>query len=426
MDRSILCVDVRAFPVAVERVVDPRLRGRPVLVAPEGSARALVVAASDEAVREGVRAGMPVALAMRRCPGAILRPTDERLYRRATAAVLSLLGGYTPLLEPSSPGRAFLDLTGTGRLHGQAPDAAARIRRDIIDRLRLEATVGVAINKLVSRVAARVIRPDGLYDVFPGSEAAFLEPLPILLLPGAMEMTAGAGSHARPGARAGPGTSAAGVRFDDLGIARVGDLVALSPAQARLAFGWRGERLRRQALGLDETPVRPPERAPAVAEDETLAEPTNATGDLLRVLLDLSERAGARLRRGRAATARLRVTVRHADDVTAPAEAALRAPVAADLVLFREARALLDQARARRVAVRWIELRCLDLVRGARQMDLFGPHAGAEPLSEAMDRLRARYGTATVVWGRRLEPGAARQAARAARSTPAPARRTSS
>jgi DNA polymerase IV len=408
MDRSILCVDVPAFPVAVERVVDPRLRGRPVLVAPEGSARALVVAASDEAVREGVRAGMPVALAMRRCPGAVLRPTDERLYHRATAAVLSLLGGYTPLVEPSSPGRAFLDLTGTGRLFGQAPDAAARIRREVIDRLRLEATVGVAVNKLVSRVAARVIRPDGLYDVFPGSEAAFLEPLPVLLLPGAMAMTAGAGSRAGGASHAGAGATA--VRFDDLGIARVGDLVALSPAQSRLAFGWRGERLRRQALGLDETPVRPPERAPAVAEDETFAEPTNATDDLLRVLLDLCERAGARLRRGRAATARLRVTVRHADDVVAPAEAALRGPVAADLVLFREARALLDQARARRVAVRWIELRCLDLSRGARQMDLFGALAGAEPLSEAMDRLRARFGSVAVVWGRRLRPGAARRA----------------
>src|SRR5262245_56529166 len=410
MDRSILCVEVPAFPVAVERVVDPRLRGRPVLVAPEGSARALVLAASDEAVREGVRVGMPVALALRRCPGATLRPTDERLYHRATAAVLSLLGGFTPLVEPSSPGRAFLDLTGTGRLFGAAPDAAARIRREVADRLRLQATVGVAVNKLVSRVAARDIRPDGLYDVFPGSEAAFLEPLPVLLLPGAAEAAAGgvatrAGAGALAGVLPRNGATAAGVRFDDLGIARVGDLVALSPAQARLAFGWRRERLRRQALGLDEAPVRPPSQAPAVAEDETLAEPTNARGDLLRVLFDLCERAGARLRRHRVATARLRVTVRHADDVLSPAEAALRAPAAADLVLFREAQALLEEARARRVAVRWVELRCLDLVRGARQMDLFGPLAGAEPLSEAMDRLRARFGAGSVVWGRRLGAG---------------------
>jgi DNA polymerase-4 len=396
VDRSILCVDVPAFPVAVARVVDPGLRGRPVVVAPEGSARALVVAASDEAVREGVRAGMPVAQAVRRCPGVILRPPDEVLYRRAAAAVLGLLGGYSPLVEPSSPGRAFLDLTGTGRLFGHAPDAAARIRREVADRLRLKATVGVAVNKLVSRVAARVIRPDGLYDVFPGSEAAFLEPLPVLLLPGAAVV-------------------AGEVRFDDLGIARVGDLVVLSSAQARLAFGWRGERLRRQALGLDEAPVRPPERAPSIAEEETLAEPTNAEADLLRVLLDLCERAGARLRRGRVATSRLRLTVRHVDDVVARAEAALKTPVAADLVLFLRGQALLREARERRVAVRWLELRCLDLVRGERQMGLFGPTARAEPLSEAIDHLRSRFGSGTVVWGRRLGNGAGHGAAPAVR-----------
>ena len=391
MDRSILCVDVPAFPVAVERVVDPRLRGRPVIVAPRGSARALVVAASDEAAREGVRAGMPVALAVRRCPGVVLRPVDEILYRRAAAAVLGLLGGYSPLVEPSSPGRAFLDLTGTGRLFGHAPDAAARIRREVIDRLRLKATVGVAVNKLVSRVAARVIRPDGLCDVFPGSEAAFLEPLPVLVLPGAA-------------------VAAGEVRFDDLGIARVGDLVALSPAQARLAFGWRGERLRRQALGLDEAPVRPPERAPVLLEEETLAEPTNAEADLLCVLLELCERVGARLRHARTATARLRLTIRHADDVVARSEAALRTPIAADLVLFLQAQALLRQARERRVAVRWLELRCLDLVRGERQMGLFGPTARVEPLSEAIDRLRARFGPAAVIWGRRFRDDAGREA----------------
>ncbi|HEV8120211.1 MAG TPA: DNA polymerase IV [Candidatus Polarisedimenticolia bacterium] len=383
MDRSVLCVDVPAFPVAVARVIEPGLRGRPVIVAPEGSARALVVAASDEALREGVRAGMPVAQAVRRCPGVVLRPTDGGLYRRAAAAVFSLLGGYTPLVEPSTLGRAYLDLTGTSRLFGCAPDAAARIRREIADRLRLEATIGVAVNKLVSRVAARVIRPDGLYDVFPGSEATFLEPLPVLLLPDAAAV-------------------AHDVRFEDLGIGRIGDLVALTPAQARLAFGRGGERLQRQARGLDETPVRPPSRQPALIEDATLAEPTNAAADLLRTLFELCERAGERLRRVRTATARLHVALRHADDVVAREEAALPSPAAADLVLFHAAARLMERARARRVAVRWLELRCLDLVRGERQMGLFGPTARAEPLSEAIDRLRGRFGACAVVWGRRL------------------------
>ena len=396
MERSVLCIDVPAFPVAVARVVEPGLRGRPVIVAPEGSARALVVAASDEALREGVRPGMPVGAAARRCPGLILRAPDDALTRRAAAAVYGLLGGYTPLVEPSGPGRAYLDLTGTGRLFGYAPDAAARIRREIADRLRLKATVGVAVNKLVSRVAARVIRPDGLYDVFPGSEAVFLAPLPVLLLPGAAAVSKE-------------------VRFADLGIARVGDLVALTAAQARLAFGQSGERLQRQAQGLDETPVRPPSLQPALVEDETLAEPTNAQADLERALFTLCERVGERLRRARTAACRLRVSLRHVDDVVAHDEAALSSPAAADLVLFLTAARLMDEARARRVAVRWIELRCLDLVRGERQMGLFGPAARAEPLSEAMDRLRGRFGKGAVVWGRRFgaaKPPAVRAGAR--------------
>jgi DNA polymerase-4 len=383
MERSILCLDIPAFPVAVERVVDPALRGRPVIVAPPGSARALVIAVSDEASREGVRPGMPVPAAMRRCPGVILRPADDDLYRRAAGAVLGLLGGFTPLVEPFAPGRAFLDLTGTGRLFGSAPDAAVRIRREVADRLRLRATAGVATNKLVSRVAARVIRPDGLYDVFPGAEAAFLAPLPVRLLPGAA-MAVGA------------------IRFEDLGIAQVGDLLSLTLAQVRMAFGWRGESLLRQASGLDEAPVRPPALAPVVAADETLAEPTNEEQVLLRVLLDLCERIGARLRRLRTGTRRLRLTLRHVDGVMAHGERDLPSPAAADVALFERARALLQRARARRVAVRWLELRALALDRGPRQLDLFGVAGGADRLTGAIDDLRGRFGPGAVVWGRRL------------------------
>ena len=183
MDRSILHVDVPAFPIAVERVIEPGLRDRPVIVAPSGGARATILAASPEAVRDGVRAGMPVRVAARRCPGVVLLPVNEALYQRATGAIVALLHAYSPLVEPSAHGHSYLDLTGTGRLFGHATDVAARIRREIADRLRLPATVGVATNKLVSRVAARVIRPDGLCDIFPGGEAPFLAPLPVGFLP---------------------------------------------------------------------------------------------------------------------------------------------------------------------------------------------------------------------------------------------------
>src|SRR5207245_11454457 len=169
MLRSVLNVDIAAFPIAVERVIDRGLCGRPVLLAPPGSARARVLVVSQEAAREGVRAGMPLPVALRRCPGAAVLHPNEPLYKRATGAVLALLGGYSPLVEPAAPGQTFLDLTGTARLFGAAQDAAARIRREIETRLRLKPTVGLATSKLVSRVAARGVRPGGVGEVLPGA-----------------------------------------------------------------------------------------------------------------------------------------------------------------------------------------------------------------------------------------------------------------
>jgi DNA polymerase-4 len=389
MDRSVLHVDIAAFPIAVERVIEPGLRGRPVLVAPPGSARAPVLVASQEAAREGVRAGMPLPVALRRCPGAVVLHPNEPLYRRATAALLSLLGDYSPLVEPAALGQTFLDLTGTSRLFGAAQDAAARIRREVEGQLRLQPTVGLATSKLVSRVAARVIRPDGLCDVFPGSEAPFLAPLVVGLLPAARGATR--------------------ERLSDLNVGRVADLLRFSQEQLLVAFGPHGEPLRCQALGIDASPVRPPEAAPAVVEETTLAEDSNDEAVLLRALCALCEGAGARLRRLGARAGRLRVTLRHSDDVLARREERLAAPTAAGPLLFAQARAIGERARTRRVRVRWIELRCLEIVRGPRQLPLFGPEAfddkatgsgAAESLAEAVDRIRGRFGDGAIVAGR--------------------------
>jgi DNA polymerase-4 len=408
VDRSILHVDVPAFPIAVERVIEPGLRDRPVVVAPPGGARATILAASPEAARSGVRAGMPVRSAVRHCPGLVLLPVNEPLYERAAAAIATLLHAYSPLVEPARPGQSYLDLTGTGRLFGHATDVAARIRREIAGRRRLPATVGVATNKLVSRVAARVIRPDGLCDVFPGGEAPFLEPLPVGFLPAA----------------AGPAERA---RLGDLGIARVGDLLRLSPIQVRIAFGRNGGPLYRQAEGIDDSPVRPPERCLAVTEQETLVEDSNARAILRLALWRLCERAGARLRRLGATPGHLRLAVRYSDGVTAAGRTPLPVPTSAELPLFAAAGALLDRVVSRRVRVRAVSLDCLDFARGPRQLVLFDPQdcdaagagrpaadgpaqaggrriGAAETLAGAIDRIRRRFGTESIVWGRLAPP----------------------
>ncbi len=421
MGRSILHVDVPAFPIAVERVVDPGLRDRPVVVAPPGAVRATILAASREAARDGVRIGMSVQAAMRRCPGIVRLPINEPLCQRGASAIAALLRAYSPVVEPALPGQFYLDLTGTRRLFGHATDVAARIRREISEQLRLSATVGIATNKLVSRVAARVIRPDGLCDIFPGGEASFLAPLPVGFLPDA-------------------GDPAGRQQFEDLGIARVDDLLRLSLMQLRIAFGRSGDRLHLQASGIDDSPVRPPVSARMVEEEETLAEDSNERDILRQTIWRLCERAGARLRRLRVVPRRLRMTVRHTDAVTATGELFLLSSTAADLLLFAGAEALLQRVVSRRVRVRSMVLRCFDFIHGPQQLTLFDPQAfdetgssgvstggnaapaggrrlgAAETLAVAIDRIRGRFGAGVITWGRlALRRGAAASRCRALR-----------
>src|SRR2546428_752177 len=162
MDRAILHLDIPAFPIAAERVVTPRLRDRPVVVAPSSSTRAPVLVSSLEARRAGVFRGMPLARAVRICRALTVPPPNEPLTRRASEAILKILSCYSPLLEPAGPGHVFLDMTGTRRLFGEAVNSADRIQREVRERLQLASTLGVASNKLVSRVAAPGIRADPL------------------------------------------------------------------------------------------------------------------------------------------------------------------------------------------------------------------------------------------------------------------------
>ena len=397
MDRAILHLDIPAFPIAVERVVEPRLRGRPVVVAPSSSTRAPVWVSSLEARAAGVFRGMPLARAVRICRDLTVLPPNPPLYRRASGAILNLLSGYSPLLEPAGGGHVFLDMTGTRRLFGEAADSADRIHREVLRRLRLASTLGVASNKLVSRVAARVIRPERLYDVFPGNEAPFLAPLGVDLLPAV-----------DPASRE---------ILSEVNVGRVGDLAALALPHLRILLGKRAWRLFREARGIDESPVRPPGAAPVVREEETLAEDSNEEAVHLEALDRLAARAAARLREMGREAERISVRVRYADGVEAGREERPARPTASEFLLRETAGRLFEKARERRIRIRHLEVALSDLREPPRQLLLFeecpaGASSGArgngspgdagsparrrEDLEAALARIRDRYGMEAV------------------------------
>jgi len=187
--RTVLHADLDAFFVAVERVRDPRLRGRPVVVGGSPAERGVVAAASYEARALGIHSAMPMAQALRLCPDLVRVRGSHGLYRRASRAVFELLGAYTPIVERVSVDEAYLDLSGTERLFGRAVDAAERMRREVRERLRLDLSIGVACNRLVSKIASAFAKPRGLFEVLPGQEARFLAPQPVATLPGVGPVT---------------------------------------------------------------------------------------------------------------------------------------------------------------------------------------------------------------------------------------------
>jgi DNA polymerase IV len=385
LDREIIYMNVTAFPVAVERVIHPELRGRPVVVAPLGAARSIVTALSSEAWSAGIRKGMVLARAMRYCRSAVVLPPNEPLYLRASRAIFRVLENFSPVLEPSGYGHVYLDITGTGRLFGPPRDAAWKAQKEIRQQLHLDTALGVASNKMVSKIASDVTHPTGLQDVPHGNEPSFLSPLPVRLLPGIGPQTEG--------------------QLKDLNIRIIHDIAVMNLEHLALAFGRLGFLLYQRAQGIDSTPVNPLRAVPALELEQVLPEDSNDYELLKGVLLDLCERAGEQLREKKQRTAGVEVRIRYADYEEDGHKLKLAPPLQSSAALYARTLPVLDVILRRRTRVRSMHLRLADLSFGSIQLDLF---ADPQPerrsnLEVAIDVLRHRYGKLVVVRGRTAE-----------------------
>jgi len=385
MERTILHLAIDSFPIQAERLRCPKLAGRPLALVPGGSQRPRVVLTSREAREAGVLPGIPLVHARRLCGDLLALPLDRGFYGGIGASIFERLAPFAPVVEPGGPagvgagsGRFFLDLTGVARSHPEARDRAARAGRDVEASFRLHPTLGVAGNKLVSRVAAQVVAPDGdLLDVSSGSEATFLAPLPVAMLPAARG-------------------AAAAARLGLLSLRFVREVQALSLGHLARAFGADGAELWNQARGVDPTPVRAPETRPRVIAEETLARETNDSRALAAHAARLSAELWAGLR-GRAESARaMALGVEYADGAEGAAKRVFAEPLQGSAAIAVAALELLARAVKRRVRVRRLRLSAWGMVAAGRQLSLWDEGAPSS-LESTIDRARERFGAEALV-----------------------------
>lgn len=288
----ILHVDMDAFYASIEERDQPELAGRPLIVGgtPEGRG---VVAAANYAVRKfGVHSAMPTSTALRLCPEAIvLRPRMD-YYAQISRQIRDVFFRYTPLVEPLSLDEAFLDVTGSLRLFGSPVEIARQIKEDIRRETELVASVGVAPNKFLAKIASDLQKPDGLVVVDSERIQEFLDPLPVGRLWGVGKVTGGG--------------------FDRFGVKTIGDLRRLDPEVLATQFGGQGEHFRKLAQGIDDRSVVPDREAKSISHETTFATDISDPEALRAWLLELTEHVARRMRRqkrrGRTVNLKVRFT----------------------------------------------------------------------------------------------------------------------
>jgi DNA polymerase-4 len=292
------------------------------------------------------------------------------------------------LIEPGeADGHLFVDVTGTGRLFGPPADVAWRLRRRARAELGLEPVWAVASNKLVAKVATRLVKPDGEFIVRAGEEAAFLAPVPLYLVPGIERQDL--------------------VRLGDFNFRRAGQVADLGPEALQVPFGRRASDLYEAVRGIDRSPVRGADQKPfRVVLNRAFEEDTQAVPVIEGVLYALVEKAGRILRQRRLAVRRVVVVLDFADGRRCVRQRAVRPATANDMTLFEPVRAALELAWRRRVRIRHLRLICDRLTFPPAQRELF-PAEGImdrrrDRLVSALDGIRDRFGPEAVRFGRTL------------------------
>jgi len=372
--RSIIHMDLDTFFVSVECLRDSRLKGKPLIIGGTGD-RGVVSSCSYEARHFGVHSAMPIGLARRLCPDAIIISGDMDAYSKYSRLITDIIAENAPLFEKSSIDEFYIDVTGMDRFFG-CFRWAGELRQKIIRESGLPISMGLSVNKLVSKVATGESKPNGQMHITRGHEIEFLDPLPIRKIPMVGEKT--------------------GQFLIEMGIHSVRTLRLMPVEMLQAAFGKNGIILWKRANAIDDTPVVPYSERKSISTEMTFESDTIDVKMLKSVLTAMIEKITFQLRTENKLTSTIAVKIRYSNFENVSMQRGVPY-TSSDKELLKHALELFDHLYAKRLLIRLIGVRLSGLVHGNYQLSLFDDTLEEIRLNNAMDRMKIKYGPKAVI-----------------------------
>lgn len=371
--RLILHLDLDAFFVSVERILDPKLKGKPVIVGGDPKyGRGVVAACSYEARQYGLHSAMPIRTAYRLCPHGIYIHGSHGEYSRFSDAVENILLKYAPIVEQASIDEFYMDMTGCQKIYGSMFSFASFIQNEIWRRLLLPCSLGIGSNKTIAKIASDCMKPMGITYVLPGLEKDFLSPMPVEAIPGVGK-----------------------VMLKDLnskGIYKICDIANLPQEYFAAAYGKYGIDLWRKANGEGTEYLTIQRERKSISKETTFDEDVTSNEFLKKTLFELSEKICQKIRNQNWAASTISIKLRYSDFQTLTRAKTIK-PTDDDIIVFDTAWKLLSKAHTRRVGVRLIGVGLTNFSECSEQEFLFeDTEIKRKKMFKAVTRIRDRYG----------------------------------
>ena len=374
--RAVVHMDLDTFFVSAERKRDQRLEGKALIIGGKSN-RGVVASCSYEARTYGVHSAMPMRMARRLCPHAIVMKGDMELYSRESGLVTEVVRDTVPLFEKSSIDEFYIDASGMERFFGTW-QWAKEVRKRVIHETGLPISLGLAINKMVAKVATNEAKPSGQLQVEPGHEENFLAPLPVSKIPMVGKKTT--------------------EFLRNMGIRKVSALREIPREMLERILGKQGIMLWKRARGIDDSPVIPYSERKSISSERTFRQDTIDLVMLKATIARMSEKLAFQLRKEQKLCATLTVKIRYANFDTITRQ--MRIPyTSCDHILSKKALELFHKLYDRRLRIRLVGVRLSNLIHGNPQLDLFDDTQAQVRLYEAIDKMKHKYGAEAVLRG---------------------------